>query len=137
MASPWKLFLDDDADHIRNPARTVENPEWRAAMGLAAQRPKGHDVAESWVLARSCAEAVATVRLLGFPSFVSFDHDLGDGPSGKKFADFLIELDLDEHSMPADFSWETHSGNPVGRANINGLLEGYMREREGTNKPNR
>ena len=95
-----KLFLDD----IRNP------PDC------------------SWVVARSYNEAIALVEQHGFPQEVSFDHDLGlvDCPlTGFSFAKYLVNLDIDTATMPENFFFTVHSANPVGAANILGLLEGY------------
>lgn len=66
------------------------------------------------------------------PAFVSFDHDLGDGePTGMDFARWLVERDLDAggHYLPASFAFNVHSANPVGAANISGLLDGYLASR--------
>lgn len=122
----YKLFLDDDADTVRQPALTVENKQWRAQMNLPARRPTGHGIGSRWTIAKTVAEAKALVEQLGFPSFVSFDHDLGDGETAMAFARHLIDLDLDHSQMPVDFSFEVHSANPVGRENIRSLLERYL-----------
>lgn len=81
----------------------------------------------TWTIARSYDEAVRLVEQYGFPSKVSFDHDLGDGPTGCDFAHYLINLDLDKGLMPEHFSFRVHSANPIGAANIEGLLSGYLR----------
>jgi hypothetical protein len=80
----------------------------------------------TWYLARSYDEAVRIVQKHGFPDHVSFDHDLGDGPSGMDFAHWLVEIDLDHDIMPVNFTFSVHSANPVGKANIEGLLNGYI-----------
>lgn len=104
---PYRLFLDD----IRDPPR---------------------DGGE-WVIARSFEEAVAIVTEHGYPTFISFDHDLGDNvPTGKDFANWLVELDLAEGSMPDDFGFYVHSANPTGAENIRGHLEQYVRIRNQT-----
>lgn len=95
----YKLFLDD----VRNP------PD------------------NSWILARSYEDAVRLVNTHGIPNTVSFDHDLGDNvPTGKDFANFLIDLDLDSNIMPKDFTFFVHSANPCGAENIRGVLESYI-----------
>lgn len=83
----------------------------------------------AWVVVRSVEEAQAVIREKGFPRFVSFDHDLGRDLTGMDLARFLVELDLDHHTMPDGFQWYVHSQNPVGRDNINGYLNGYLRSR--------
>jgi hypothetical protein len=83
----------------------------------------------TWDVARSYEDALFLVEYLGFPDEVSFDHDLGTEKTGLDFAHFLIELDLDTGAMPVQFTYRVHSANPVGRANIEGLLSGYLRFR--------
>lgn len=85
-----------------------------------------------WVIARSFEEAVAHVEERGMPSFISFDHDLGTGKSGKDFANWLVDRDLDHPSIPDCFGFEVHSGNPVGRRNIRDLLDAYLAARRDT-----
>lgn len=122
----YKLFLDD----IRNP-------------------PDG-----SWVVARSMAAAVTYIQAYGFPRFISFDHDLGlklkapeqvdysghhyiliadledtEAPSGFDFAKWLVNEDLEIQWMSRGFDYQVHSANPVGAANIRGLLDHYLRVR--------
>lgn len=83
-------------------------------------------VGEDWAIVRSFAAAVECVIKHGFPVFVSFDHDLGEGPTGKAFARWLIERDLDYGDMPSEFAYDVHSQNPVGAANIRAVLESYL-----------
>lgn len=95
---------------------------------------------DTWTIARSYDTAVSIVESHGFPDIVSFDHDLGDDEkTGATFARFLVDLDLDKGVMPgrapseplavmpAGFAYMVHSANPVGRDNIVGLLDRYMR----------
>jgi hypothetical protein len=82
----------------------------------------------TWVIARNFAQAVNIVHKNGFPTFISFDHDLGDdSPTGYDFAKWLVERDLDVHDMPADFAFTVHSANPVGAQNIENVLTRYLR----------
>ena len=116
MYGPWKLFLDD----VRELAWVYPDAD-----------------PDEWVVCRSFADAAHAIGRLGWPSFVSFDHDLGDGvPTGYDLAKVLIELDLDtpqgEEGLPRDFEFAVHSANPVGRANIEALLTRYLVYR-GTN----
>ena len=81
----------------------------------------------SWIVARTYGEAVDIVIERGFPNMVSFDHDLGDDqPTGKDFANFLINTDLDDNSMPDNFQYLVHSANPVGAENIRSVIDGYL-----------
>jgi hypothetical protein len=121
----WKLFIDDDCDGARNPAITVENRAWRSLMNLPAIKPDTSQHGD-WVLARSADEAMRVVDECGMPSFISFDHDLGDGKDAISVAHWLVERDMDGQPFPDDFAFEVHSGNPVGRANIRGLIDNYF-----------
>ena len=87
--------------------------------------------ASEWVVCRNFDDAVNTVLTRGFPSYVSFDHDLGDHDTqtGHDFAQWLVNRDLDKNVMPDDFAYTVHSANPVGAANIKGLLDSYLRFR--------
>lgn len=86
------------------------------------------------VIVRSFEEAVLFVEKNGIPNFISFDHDLGcdkDGnifKSGYDFAKWLVDMDIENiHTFPDDFKFNIHSANPVGRDNINSILESYLR----------
>ncbi|OON70353.1 cyclic-phosphate processing receiver domain-containing protein [Hymenobacter sp. CRA2] len=105
MPTAYKLYLDD----LRTP-RT-----------------------EGWVVVRSFEEFVATITERGVPAEISFDHDLGwdeargcERPSGYDCAKWLVAQGL----LVERFN--VHSANPVGAANIRGLLEGYARFRMGS-----
>lgn len=96
----WQLFLDD----IREPV-------------------KGN----CFIVARSVEEAIQLCEKNGCPSYISFDHDLGeDTLSGFDFAKYLVEKDLDIGFIPDNFDYYIHSANPVGKENIDGLLKGYI-----------
>jgi hypothetical protein len=118
----WNLFLDD----IRNPDYVNDGREY--------------------VLARSFDEAVELVKAKGLPSHIAFDHDLGwdqlepsegglildlgqEAKSGYDFAKWLVECDLDSMLHIQDLTWTIHSSNPVGAANINGLLRNYINQK--------
>ena len=62
----WKLFLDDE--------RFPPNSE------------------TDWQLARTYSEAVELISRLGMPSYISFDHDLGDPQSntGYDLAKYIV-----------------------------------------------
>lgn len=99
----YKLFLDD----VRNPRE------------------------DGWVVVRSFIEAARYVHQHGFPDHVAFDHDLGeeDHRTGRHFAQWLIEHDMRYETMPRHFTYSVHSANPVGAANIRGLLDSYIKQR--------
>ena len=119
----WQLFLDD-----------IRNPPTR----------------ENFVIARTAQEAKDLVMQKGCPIYISFDHDLGYklpkdmnspilvvGPenteeeTGYDFAKWLIEQDQNGTiEIPEDFGWQIHSANPIGKKNIEGILDSYLRFRK-------
>jgi hypothetical protein len=106
----WNLFLDD----IRDPSYVKRD-------------------GRKYTLARSISEAKKLIKILGFPTHIAFDHDLGIDdsghivPSGYDFANWIVYGELDGlHTIPDDFTWSTHSSNPPGSANISGILSSYM-----------
>jgi len=90
----------------------------------------------AWAVVRSVAEAAAWVEENGFPAYVSFDNDLGDGvPEGRAFARWLVERDLDTGAMPDGFAFYVHSQNPVAREAIEGVLDAYLAFRARARSP--
>lgn len=126
----WKLFLDDDAYGYRHPKISVENTGWRRRAGMSEIPPQLEHLGD-WVISLSYEEAVLLIEKHGYPSFVSFDHDLGNvsDKTGYDLAKYLVERDLDNGDMPDDFGYEIHSSNPVGRENIDSLFKGYLEHR--------
>ena len=89
-----------------------------------------------WKVARTVEDALALIDAHGYPSLISFDHDLGEDPatgrelrSGMDFAKELVRRDMDVADMPAGFRYLVHSMNGEGAANIRWLLEGYLENR--------
>ena len=68
-------------------------------------------------------EFVAYLERKGLPDFISFDHDLGEDLSGYDCAKYLVEYCL-EHQLPL-LDYQVHSQNPVGKENIERLLENF------------
>ncbi|SOK58383.1 hypothetical protein [Yersinia phage fHe-Yen9-04] len=82
---------------------------------------------DEFVVVRSYKDAVQYVTEHGLPSFVSFDHDLGDTESeneetGYTFAKYLVEYMMD-NQIAVPFEYHVHSANPVGAMNIMSYLE--------------
>lgn len=74
-----------------------------------------------WVIVRSFDEFVRYILEHGTPEYISFDHDLGeDVPSGMDCAKWLVENDI----VPKGYN--VHSANPVGAANIDGLMRQWL-----------
>ena len=84
---------------------------------------------EGWVIARSSTEAITTVLRLGVPDFISYDHDLGGSDTSMRFVRWLIDVYLDGVILVFPTEYYVHSQNNVGRDNIIGLLNGFIRER--------
>ncbi len=108
----WKMFIDDE----RMPSKS------------------------DFIIVRSVNEAQEKISQLGVPNFISFDHDLGDNvPTGADLAKWLVEKDLDHNGdfLPKDFSFYVHSQNPIGKGNIEGLLNQYLevKNKEVSKKP--
>ena len=103
----WNLFIDDERFPVDEPGMF-------------------------WEIARNYSEVVKLIEEKGMPSYISFDHDLGDFENGDgyKIAKYLVDLDIyTNYNFPKDFSFYVHSQNPVGKANIEGLLNGYLKAR--------
>jgi len=70
-------------------------------------------------------EFVAFISQNGMPDFISFDHDLGLEKTGFDCAKWLVEYCLDNQVSLPDFA--VHSQNPVGKENIEKLLENFRK----------
>lgn len=117
----WNLFIDDE--------RLLSDVKWAAYQ----IREKYRD--EQWVIARNIDEVIELIHEKGMPSFISFDHDLGDKTAtGYDIAKLLIDWDIDEYySFPDNFNFYVHSLNPIGKANIENLLKGYFNAKNRAN----
>jgi hypothetical protein len=117
----WNLFLDDE--------RELADVTWAPWQVREKYRN------EEWVVCRSYGDAMIEILNRGFPKFVSFDHDLGEKYSGFDLAKRLVENDIISGSkesrqgyvFTADFDYYVHSQNPIGKANIEGLINGYLK----------
>lgn len=114
----WNLFVDDE--------RNVEDVSWAPWQVLEKYRN------EEWIVCRTLDEVHYTILDKGIPSYISFDHDLGeDEHTGFDIAKMLVDMDLDQPGeMAKDFDFYVHSMNPIGKANIEGLLNGYMKSKQ-------
>ena len=84
-------------------------------------------------VARSSAEAIEFLQKFGCPGFISFDHDLGGDDTAMAVVNWMIEKDLDSSGdwFNKDFTFNVHSANPVGAANIEGKLDSYLGVKNG------
>ena len=89
--------------------------------------PKG----DGFVVVRSYTDALEYMTVMGCSKYISFDHDLGDDGTGFDVVKWIVERDLDSGGefIPENFQYNVHSANPVGRANIEGYLKCYLRNR--------
>ena len=90
--------------------------------------PSGIWREDEWVIARDYEAACQAVKQRGMPTDISFDHDLGEGPTGADFADWLIGCMLNKNwKFPKGFDYYVHSQNPVGAANIRGKMDAALK----------
>jgi hypothetical protein len=85
-------------------------------------------VTDNWVIVRTSQEAIDAVTTHGFPSFISFDHDLGGEDTAIVFINWLTDQLIDGHlTIPVDFDYYVHSQNPIGVANIKSKMDQLIR----------
>lgn len=112
----YTLFLDDERD--------PKDITWLPYMFA------------DWIIVRSVAEAKNYIEHFGMPYFISFDHDLGkQAETGYDLVKQLIAWDMDNtYTFPDNFAYRVHSKNPIGSANIKGLLSQYLYQKHITSK---
>lgn len=87
-----------------------------------------------WVIIRKFEDFIWHVARHGLPEFVSFDHDIQDFKddeerTGYTCVQWLIEYMMDNNiKKPIDFY--VHSQNPIGKKNIEGLLNNWNKKCE-------
>ena len=92
-----KLFIDD----VRNPP------------------------SEDYSVVRSSTEAIQWIKDNGTPSFISFDHDLGETDTSMVFLHrFYNEIWKEGDKIP---DYTVHSANPVGSKNIISFMESWKK----------
>jgi hypothetical protein len=83
-------------------------------------------VDDSFVVVRSSNEAISCMKVHGCPCFISFDHDLGEEDTSMAVVHRMIYKDLGGPWLAKDFTFYVHSQNPIGKKNIEGLLNNYL-----------
>lgn len=85
------------------------------------------------VIVRNFDEATSHIIKYGMPRYISFDHDLGcdyNGvilKNGHDLAKWLVDMDIEnKYKFPNDFKFNVHSANPIGRNNIQSILNNYL-----------
>ncbi|NER14711.1 hypothetical protein GWK08_14740 [Leptobacterium flavescens] len=85
---------------------------------------------DNFKVVRTCADFISCIQENGLPDFISFDNDLGldangtlapDGYAAAKWLVFDSGLDL------SGLRFRVHSANPVAAAQIQGLLDNYLK----------
>lgn len=110
----YNLFIDDE--------RVPMDVKWGSWQDQELYRDG------DWFIARNWVETLEIVITYGFPSLISFDHDLGkDEKTGYEIAQRLCDMVMDGVSMPEDFSFKVHSKNPVGAENIRTYMENFLK----------
>lgn len=80
-----------------------------------------------YIICRSALQAKKYIYMYGIPEFISFDHDLGEKETGYDIAKLIIDIDLLYDNLPDNFSFQVHSQNPIGKENIEKLLNRYLK----------
>jgi len=112
-AMKFALFIDDE----RNPMDVT----WGTWQEQVLYR------SGEWMVARNWFEVLELVVTYGFPSLISFDHDLGDGEkTGYEIARKLCDMVMDGVEMPDNFQFLVHSKNPVGAKNIRTYMTNFI-----------
>lgn len=118
----YRLFLDD----LRNPPDVAR---YIMPCGLKSlyQYP-------AWTIVRNLEDFKKIILEHGMPSFISFDHDLGNAAvasedateiTGVTAARWLCQFAAENGSNIPPY--QVHSVNPVGRENIISVLESYKK----------
>jgi hypothetical protein len=69
-----------------------------------------------------------TIMENGIPSYISFDHDLGDTKTGYDCANWLqCYVIMNGVKIPYNFNYNVHSANPVGVKRIVDCIESLLR----------
>lgn len=117
----YKLFIDDE----RFPVGRL--PKLKSFLAKSSLKLFGYDIFNFFIIARNYDQVKNIVEKYGIPSYISFDHDLGEEKTGYDIVNFLIEQDLDgSNHFPSKFDFYVHSQNPIGKQNIEKLLNSYI-----------
>lgn len=83
---------------------------------------------QGWIVKRNYNDAVKFIEQNGIPEIISFDHDLGEEMSGYDVAKRIVGLVINgDAELPEEFSYNVHSANPVGKKNIEYLLDNFTK----------
>ena len=76
---------------------------------------------DGWTIVRSYDEFVDFIKIHGLPEMMSLDHDLGAIRDGYDCVKWLVEKQLDLREVEIN----VHSANPVGKDNMEKLIENW------------
>ena len=62
-----------------------------------------------------------------FPNYIFFDHDLGEELNGYDCCKYVVDFMMEHNIDPNKPSFIVQSANPVGRDNIYGLINNYIK----------
>ena len=62
-----------------------------------------------------------------FPNYIFFDHDLGEELNGYDCCKYVIDFMMEYNIDPNKPSFIVQSANPVGKDNIYGLINNYIK----------
>jgi len=82
---------------------------------------------KGWTIVRNFEDFVSFIQQNGLPDEISFDHDLGEDIKGTKTGYDCAKWLCDycwTNGLPIP-PWNVHSANPVGRDNINQILQSF------------
>jgi hypothetical protein len=80
---------------------------------------------DDYVVVRSSQEAIEHIKTYGWPTFISFDHDLGGDDTTMVFLKRLMNEIWDGKTNPPDY--QIHSANPIGKLNIQSFMESWKK----------
>ena len=86
---------------------------------------------DSWVVVRTVKDAIKFMQEYGCPEIISFDHDLGENDRGIDIVKWMVEKDIEMEGkfIPDNFKFYVHSANPIGKRNIEEILNRYLKFR--------
>lgn len=114
----YQIFVDDE----RKPSDIFWAPRH--------VQEKYHN--EEWIICETRAQVYCAIYSKGIPSYISFDHDLGeDEDTGFDISKMIVNMDLDGfRRIPDNFKFYVHSQNPIGKKNIESYLNNYMKVKD-------
>lgn len=80
---------------------------------------------DDYVVVRSSQDAIDYIKINGWPTFISFDHDLGGDDTTMVFLKRLMNEIWDGKTNPPDY--QVHSANPIGKLNIQSFMESWKK----------